>query len=257
VGGLTRLLIVTYHALAEPASAVCLPPQQLDADLEALARAGFRFVSLDQCADWIEGAIDLPDRSVAVTFDDGYASVVSSGLSVLNRCRVPATLYVVAGRIGSDNRWPGQPRRVPPLPLADLGGLREWVSAGHALGSHSSSHPVLTLLPADALEAEVLHSADRLEEVLQVPVRHFSYPYGASGPRERAVVRRRYRTAVTAMPRLVERGSDLYDVPRLDCHDLRVAARLGLLTSSALPPYLTVRRVARAGRCRLEAMVRR
>lgn len=242
------MLIVTYHAVAGPSSPVCCPPAQLDTDLAALANAGFTFVSLDACADWLTGGPSLPDRAVAVTFDDAYASVVIEGLPVLTRWRVPATVFVIGARIGDDNRWPGQWASIPSMPLCTLPELERAVAAGVAIGSHAWSHPVLPALDRQALHEEVVESAGRLEKLLGAPVRHFAYPYGIRGEREIDAARTAYRTAVNALPRSVGPDANPHDLNRIDCHDLRIAIRLGLLDRAAINPYLAVRRGLRGVR---------
>jgi peptidoglycan/xylan/chitin deacetylase (PgdA/CDA1 family) len=244
----SAVLIVTYHDIAESTSPVTVTPRQLTNDLEALAAAGFTWASLDNLADWLAGAITLPPRSAIVTFDDGYASVASAALPVLQRLRVPATVFVVVGRIGGDNQWPGQWPSICRARLLDTGALRELAAAGVALGCHSLTHPRLTSLDDAAAATEIIEAADRLERVAQAAVRHFAYPYGARGPREIAAARRRYRTAVSASCGLVARESDPLDLPRLDAHDLRMAMRLGLLKTPWLGPYAGARRLARRAR---------
>jgi len=242
------VLIVTYHALGEPRSPVSVPLAQLASDLAALVDAGFAFVSLDQCADWLAGRTRLPERPVAVTFDDGYAGLARDGLPILSRLGVPATVFVIAGRVGRDNRWPGQGRGVRPMPLADWQELGALVASGLTLGSHSMSHPALPSLRDAALAEEVVASADHLEQMIQAPVRHFSYPYGRRGAREMAAASQRYRTAVTAVSRIVDRTANPHDLGRIDAHDLHLAVRLRLLGRWPLPRYLAIRRHGRRAR---------
>lgn len=249
------MLIATYHAIASPASPVCCPPAQFEADLAALLDAGFIFVSLDDCADWLTGSKMLPKRAIALTFDDAYASVVTKALPVLTRFRLPAVVYVIGQRIGGDNRWPGQWPSIPTMPLAAVGQLRELVASGVTIGSHSWSHPVLTDVDNQALAAEVNHSADRLEQMLGTPVQHFAYPYGLRGPREITAARQRFRTAVNAEARILTRDANPHDLHRVDCHDLAVAVRVKLFDPFALGPYLTVRRHLRTFRRGVERMI--
>lgn len=246
------MLIVTYHAVAGPASPVCCPPDQLEADLRALQAARFTFVSLDDCADWLAGRRELPSRSIAVTFDDAYESVILNALPILTRYSVAATIFVIGERIGGDNRWPGQWKSIPPMRLASLGQLKDAVAAGTVIGSHSWSHPVLSALDDSALASEVGDSARKLEDVLGAPIRHFAYPYGIRGRREIEAAGRGYRTAVNAEPRPVRRGADAHDLCRLDCHDLRFALSLKLFDDTTVSPYLAFRRTLRGGRRRLE-----
>jgi peptidoglycan/xylan/chitin deacetylase (PgdA/CDA1 family) len=250
------MLIVTYHAIVGPASPVCCPPAQLEADLAALRGAGFTFVSLDDCADWLAAKKTLPTRSIVVTFDDGYASVVSKALPILSRFRVPATVFVVGHRIGGDNQWPGQWKSIPFMSLADASQLKEAIAAGVTIGSHSWSHAVLTELDSEALQHELTASAEKIEQALETPVKHFAYPYGIRGPREIDAARRRYRTAVNAEAGLVGAAADPHDLCRIDCHDVRVAIRLRLLDEVVLSPYLVTRRALRGSRRSVERLFR-
>lgn len=52
------------------------------------------FVSLEEVVSWLNGEGDLPEKSVAVTFDDGYLSTKEEALPILEKFDVPATVYV-------------------------------------------------------------------------------------------------------------------------------------------------------------------
>lgn len=224
-------------------------------DLVDLGRAGYGFVSLDACGEWLSGERTIPELSAAVTFDDGYASVIEHALPVLSELNVPATVFVIAGRTGAGNDWPGQWASVPPMRLADVGELRTLAQAGIAIGAHSATHPSLPALPLDQARREIQESGDRVEQMIGAPVRHFAYPYGAHGQREKQLAGERYLTACASAPGVVTRACDPYGLPRLDAHDLRLALRLGLTASFALPAYLQargnlrrVRRIVEGGR---------
>jgi len=246
------MLILAYHAIADEASPVTTTVAQLRADLVALRQADYGFQSLDDCADWLDGKRSMPARSVAVTFDDGYQSVVRVALPLLCELDVAATVFVIAGRLGADNGWPGQWRSVPRMPLMSATDVREAVSAGMGVGAHAWTHAALPELDDRDLAREVQEAGDRLEQMSGVAVRHFAYPYGRRGPRELAAVSRRYRTAVSATAGIVASGASRYDLPRLDAHDIRVARRLRCLSPSTLGPYLEVRRQLRGLRRRFE-----
>lgn len=240
------MLVVAYHAIDGPASRVVVSAQQFEDDLSSLIDTGYSLVSLDRCADWLESRVDLPPLTAVVTFDDGYASIATRALSVLQRLQAPATVFVVGGRLGLDNQWPGQPAWVPTMPLLDAHMLRDLVASGVTIGSHSWSHPRLRALDGQSSQDEIVAAADRLEQLAGVPVRHFAYPYGSFGRREIVSARSRFRTAVTSACRPVDRHSDPHVLGRLDAHDAHIASRLNLLGSAALMPYLAVRRGLRA-----------
>jgi peptidoglycan/xylan/chitin deacetylase (PgdA/CDA1 family) len=242
------VLIAAYHAIAMPQSPVCTPVSQLESDIAGLQRAGFTFVSLGDCAAWVAGRLELPESSVAITFDDAYESVVTLGLPVLSRFNVPATVFAIVGRLGSDNQWPGQWSSIPAMRLADASGLRALVSSGITLGCHTWSHPSLPEVTDKQLHREVVEAADHLEQVTGTAVQHFAYPYGHWGVRERQAVCARYVAAVTTEADVVGRFGNAASLPRVDCHDLRLALKLGFATNRTLRPYLKARRVLRTVR---------
>lgn len=240
------MLILAYHAVADEPSPITASVAQLRADLVALKNAGYTFHTLDECADWLDGNRSMPARSVAVTFDDGYQSVTQVALPLLVELGVPATVFVIAGRLGGDNDWAGQWSSIPRMPLMDAADVREAVSSGMKVGAHAWTHAALPELEEDLLEREVHESGDHLEQISGAEIRHFAYPYGRRGARELAAVAKRYRTAVSATTGLVRSGASLYDLPRLDAHDIHLARRARLLDPAALRPYLAVRRLLRA-----------
>jgi peptidoglycan/xylan/chitin deacetylase (PgdA/CDA1 family) len=56
--------------------------------------------------------------------------------------------------------------------------LRQLAAAGHVIGAHGHTHRDLAALPAEAAREEILLSRNRLQEIIEAPVVHFSYPYG-------------------------------------------------------------------------------
>jgi peptidoglycan/xylan/chitin deacetylase (PgdA/CDA1 family) len=51
-------------------------------------------VSLAHIVDWLQGRASLPERAVAVTFDDGYRNVLTEAAPVLASLGIPGTLFV-------------------------------------------------------------------------------------------------------------------------------------------------------------------
>jgi peptidoglycan/xylan/chitin deacetylase (PgdA/CDA1 family) len=246
------MIIITYHAIGTENSPVSVTPQQFCSDLDGLRTAGFAFVSLDTCADWLAGASAIPDRAVAITFDDAYSSVATTAAPLLAQRGIPFVVFAIAGRTGGDNRWPGQWSSVRLMSLMDRTQLRDVLHAGGTIGAHSWSHPRLGQVDDDALLREIVEAGDRLAEIVDAPVQHYAYPYGERTLREIEIVSRRYLTGVSATPGIVRVRARVHDLPRLDCHDLRMALRFGILDADVLDPYLFVRRQLRRLRRQIE-----
>ena len=123
--------------------------------------------------------LPVGSRCVSVTFDDGLVSFVENALPELRARRIPAALFVVAGKLGQRPDWAGaadEPYREEGL----LGstGLRE-IARDVLIGSHSFTHPRLTELSESTARRELAESRGALEELLGTKITLFSFPYGS------------------------------------------------------------------------------
>lgn len=164
-------VVLLYHGV-RPADA-----GRFEAQLRRAGQVG-RFVPLDE-------VVAEPDGTcrVAVTFDDALESFQSVALPVMERLHVPSAVFVPTAVVGGVPSWWGAPtehvldaRAIAALP------------ASVSVGSHSRTHPHLTTVADDRLDAEVRGSADDLAGVMGTPVRHFAYPFGDHSARVVAAV---------------------------------------------------------------------
>lgn len=99
--------------------------------------------------------------------------------------------------------------------------IREMDPALVTIGSHTSTHPILTALPTEALESEISGSRTALEQALGRRIDLFSYPNGANDAIVVATVRQHYRAAVTTRKHVVAQGDNRHLLPRIPAGDDR------------------------------------
>ena len=101
-----KVLILMYHRVAEPPSdpwALAVEPRRFAEHLEVL-RQHARPMRLRQLSRaLLEG--DLPDRSVIVTFDDGYVDNLHNAKPLLEHYDIPATVFLTTGYIGHEREF--------------------------------------------------------------------------------------------------------------------------------------------------------
>ena len=182
---------------------------------------------------------DLPEsmrpgtRNVAVTFDDGFRSVVDNALPELAQRGIPFTVFVPSGCLGERPSWVRNPEH-PSWDERVLSGeeLRALVAAPLVtIGSHSITHPNLTTLNRAQSEQELAGSKAQLEAAAGVTIDLFSFPHGAhSGALIDQALRIGYRRVFTVEPTIIDSDADAIDIGRVaaDPGDWAVEFRLKL-----------------------------
>lgn len=99
-----RLTILMYHTIAmrpPPVANWCVVElASFESQMEYLARE-CKVLPLSEVLDRIERDRTLPERTVCLTFDDGFRSVASLASPILARRQLPATVFLVTGTVGS------------------------------------------------------------------------------------------------------------------------------------------------------------
>jgi peptidoglycan/xylan/chitin deacetylase (PgdA/CDA1 family) len=241
-------LILTYHAVEQGPPPLCTSPAQFRDQLDVLIDAGAEVLTVGGIADALrKGA--LPPRTVAISFDDGFASVARHAAPALAERGLPATVFCVAGALGRTNDWPSQPARAPRRPLAEASELRALRDAGIEIGSHGVEHAPLARASDRLARREVVDSRAALEDAVAEPVRSFAYPYGAP-PSAAAewLVRQTYSAACGTDLGTVPVGADPFRLRRVDSYYVRRPELLRRAVEGSLGAYLTLRRVGARSR---------
>ena len=139
----------------------------------------------------------LQEKRIVITFDDGYVNVLRYGLEPLASTGFKAIQFLVADLLGKCNEW-DVPLGEAPEPMMDAAQVRDWLGAGHEIGSHTLTHPWLTRLSVAAAREEIAASRKKLEDLFGRPIHHFCYPYGDWNEAVRELVAGAgYKTACT------------------------------------------------------------
>ena len=241
--------ILTWHSIDPSGSVISVAPEAFRAQLEAIRRLGLRVVGVPEL-------LALPDdaEAVALTFDDGFVNFRTDAWPLLRSHGFPATVFVVSGRVGGDNRWRNRADAgIPLLPLLGWDELATLRAEGLTIGAHTCTHAHLPTLDDAALEQELTSAAEEIARRTGARVRGFAYPYGEVDERVAARTAAHFDWACTTEYAALNGVGRPDLLPRLDAWYFRNARRL---TGWGTPPFragIWLRRQARRVRSSLRS----
>jgi peptidoglycan/xylan/chitin deacetylase (PgdA/CDA1 family) len=175
------VLVLCYHAVSDrwPAP-LAVRPGRLEAQLRSLRLRGYHGATFYEAVSSPPAA-----KTMAVTFDDAFSSVLDLAFPILERAGVPGTVFVPTAFAdgGQALRWAGIDHwsdgpYAPELTALTWAQLRALADAGWEIGSHTRTHPRLTQLDGAALATELERSRADCERGTGRPCRSLAYPYG-------------------------------------------------------------------------------
>ncbi len=107
----------------------------------------------------------VPSKSVALTFDDGYSSHHEVAFRLIAEFGLSGTFFVITSRVGTGE-------------FLDWKMAAEMARAGMCFGSHAHSHVVLTTLNPQRVREELRVSRQMLEQQLSCAIEILAVPYG-------------------------------------------------------------------------------
>lgn len=170
------VILMYHHVDASTPDATSVTPERFREHMRHLERNGFNVAPLIDVLRTIEAGEALPEKTVVLTFDDGYESVLDAALPVLERRGWPFTVFVNTDAI--DEQYQG---------YLSWDELRRLASAGATIGNHTESHAHLVRRRegeserdwARRVRDEIEGAGERLEaEVGDAYVPALAYPYG-------------------------------------------------------------------------------
>ncbi len=227
--------ILTFHSIDDSGSVVSFDGRLLDELLDQLRKKDIPVRGLDELL-----ADDRHD-GVALTFDDGIRSVHDTALPILQKHQAPAHLFLTAGLVGRNAKWPYQPAGPVRFEMLDWSQVEALHAAGIRIENHTCNHPDMRKLSPGQMAEE----CDRADEIIVSRLgrkpRYFAYPFGYCNGAVREVSRHRFSASLTTELRTLGVREDLAALPRLDSYYFRSKALIRAFDTTAMSFYLQIR----------------
>lgn len=207
-------VILLYHRVSDTGSdSTRVTPARFAAHLDLIREQGYQVLPVAELLEAVYGDRVLPDKAVAISFDDAYRSVGETAYPMLRERNMPFTVFVATDVVDLQSSafldWPS---------LKNMA-----TDALVSFGPHSRSHAHLESLglgASDALGAtavaeEVDGSIARLRAQLgDAVINAFAYPYGEYSRRTEALLRDRGLYGLTQQSGALAATTSATRIPR-------------------------------------------
>ena len=162
-------ILMFHHIAVSPVDSIYyVSPDKFEDEIRLLHNWEYTPITTSMLADAINKGTSLPPRPIILTFDDANEDNYTNAFPIMKKYGMTGVLYLPYDYIGGNG-------------YLTVDQVKEMAAAGWEVGSHSLTHPNLTVLDPARLRAEIVDSRKKLEKLLGLPILTFAYPFGKVG----------------------------------------------------------------------------
>lgn len=201
--------VLMYHSIENSGWKYSVKKENFKKQVGYLARH-YNIVPLERVVEYIKGKAILPDKSVAITFDDGYEGIYTEVFPAIKQKNVPITVFLTTNlekkeKLGNLERltWPQ---------------IKEMHQSGLVkFEVHGREHLNLKQISQNGnlLRDEIIGSFEDIKSKIGYEPKYIAYP---AGHRNRKVIdflkKNNFQAGFSINEGLVKPGSDVYNIKR-------------------------------------------
>ncbi|WP_323814121.1 polysaccharide deacetylase family protein [Cellvibrio sp. NN19] len=168
-------VVILYHHVSDKTpKSTSISPVQFEAQMDYLAANNFNVVPLLELTEKLRKGEPLPDKTVAISFDDSYASVYDSAYPRLKKRGWPFTFFVNTDAVGTSKTFVSWDQ------------LREMSKQGVTIANHTTQHNHLPRREQNEsqdqwrkrIAAEIFRAQEKIEAEIGSAPKILAYPFG-------------------------------------------------------------------------------
>jgi polysaccharide pyruvyl transferase WcaK-like protein/peptidoglycan/xylan/chitin deacetylase (PgdA/CDA1 family) len=204
-----KITILSYHSIMRDNWRFSIDADEIKKQIKYL-KTHYNFITLKMLEDYLNGERQILKPSIILTFDDGYKDILKMKRFLKSNNIKPA-LFVLSDPQNANEKELGTKR--PHLTKRDIHSL---IKHGWEIGSHTNTHPNLSLLSPAELNEEVIKSKLKLENELNIPIKYFAYPRGKYSEQVVKFVKKAgYSLGLTMDDGIISKNSNPLLIPRV------------------------------------------
>lgn len=162
-----RIPILMYHSISDsdPDNTLLVPINQFEEQVKWLSEEGFTPMLLDDIVQAFNTG-KVPEKPIAITFDDGYTDNYTNAYKILKKYNMIATFFIITNYIDTDSWYMN----------SDM--LKEMSNNGMEIENHTSMHIEFTNISREDKGVIIKDGMSELREKVGVESKFICYPVG-------------------------------------------------------------------------------
>lgn len=196
--------VLYYHSVDENASnEVTITPEKLQEQLDYINDNNYVTITMTELYNHIENNKPIPEKSILITFDDGYMNNYTEAFPMLKELNMTATIFCVGNSLDGSYYLSEE-------------AIKEMSDYGIDIESHTVNHVHLDTMSYDEQLLELKNSKNILEKITGKEVLSLAYPFGDYNDNTiKAAKDAGYKMGFTTKLGLSDRTDDIYKLDRI------------------------------------------
>ncbi|MCM8772859.1 MAG: polysaccharide deacetylase family protein [Candidatus Omnitrophica bacterium] len=180
-------MVLSYHRVNPwyKSDALTVNIEEFKKQIEYLIFKKFKFLKADE---YISTGNEIR-KKVLLTFDDGFADNYWFAYEFLEKLNIKPLIFLVVNYINTDKIFLRY-KSVEKDRFLNWKEIFDMAKNGVEFGSHTLTHPHLTLLSEEKIKEEIINSKKMIEDKLGKEVKFFCYPYGEFNKKIEEIVKK-------------------------------------------------------------------
>jgi len=201
--------ILCYHSISNDGWTFSTRLDEFERQIKYLS-SEYQFISLKEVCDHVSNKKPVTVPSIALTFDDGYKNILSLK-QIIKKYSLKPTVFLIADREHTNRK-----EIDTKLELLNHSDVVSMLKDGWEIGSHTSTHPDVSLLSKSEIQYEIIESKSILEKEFSTPIKYIAYPKGAYNNHVlQAVKTARYQMGLSMDDGIVSVTTNPLAIPRV------------------------------------------
>lgn len=158
--------VLYYHSVTEPESnEVIISPEKLRTQLKYIKDQGYITLTMSELKNYLLNNSPIPNKSILITFDDGYMDNYLNAFPILKELNMNATIFCITSNLNGSYYLSKE-------------AIKEMSDYGIDIESHTVSHQKLDKMTYEKQLEELKESKKTLESITGKTVDSLAYPFG-------------------------------------------------------------------------------